>query len=172
MRRCTTLLLSSALLASCQTGQPVAQTGAVDTHEAMVSGINPAALAIWDVSNKAMGEAGGLDPALMDAAAWSQLEQGARLLEQHSLRLAEADVLRVGAHDDELPGFATRAEIQAMIDVDPEGFRDLSRDMAQHARDLREAAIARNLQLSGDLADSLSEPCQACHTRYWEKPVP
>ena len=170
MRRLAGLALTVAGLAACQTTPPP-PTGTVDTHEAMVRWINPAALAIWDVSNTAMSETGGLDPALMDDEAWSKLHGAAQLLELHSRHMAEAQALRVGAHNDALEGFATRAEIQAMIDADPEGFRRLSRDMAEHAKELAAAALERDIRESGGLADSLSERCQACHSRYCEKPV-
>jgi hypothetical protein len=165
------LVLAGAVLAACRTAQPPSPSGTVDTHEAMVRWVNPAALAIWDVSNNAMSETGGLDPALMDDEAWSKLQGAARLLELHSGHMAEARSLRVGAHNDAIEGFATRAEIQAMIDADPDGFRQLSLDMAEHAQDLTVAAMARNAQQSGNLADSLSDRCQACHSRYWEKPA-
>jgi len=84
--------------------------------------------------------------------------------------LAQAETLRVGAHNEDLAGFATRAEIQAMIDADPNGFRTLSRQMAQHAHELVQASAARDDRASRALAESLSDRCAACHTRYWEKP--
>jgi hypothetical protein len=171
MRHFTSLALMGAALAACQTTEPPPSAGTVDTHEAMVRWVNPASLAIWDVSNNAMGETGGLDPALMDDAAWSKLHDAAKLLELHSRHMAEAQILRVGAHNDEVEGFATKAEIQAMIDADSNRFRRLSRDMAEHARELGAAAAARNVQQSGGLANSLSERCQVCHSRYWEKPA-
>jgi hypothetical protein len=170
MRPLATLLLIGATLAGCQTSPPP-PTGTVDTHEAMVRWINPAALTIWDVSNTAMGETGGLDPALMDDERWSKLQNAAQLLELRSRHMAEAQVLRVGAHNDATEGFATRAEIQAMIDADPERFKRMSEDMAEHAKELAAAAVARDIRQSGGLADSLFERCQACHSRYWEKPV-
>jgi hypothetical protein len=171
MRLLATLVLTGAALAACQTTPPPPAAATVDTHAAMVRWVNPAALTIWEVSNQAMDEAGGLDPKLMDDAAWSDLQSAAQLLEQHSRRMAEARALRVGAHNDDLEGFATRAEIQAMIDADPDGFRRMSHDMAEHAKELVAAATARNIRESGNLADGLSDRCQACHSRYWEKPV-
>ena len=170
----TALVLTGAVVAACQTippPAPAAPAATVDTHVAMVRWVNPAAVTIWDVSNEAMAEAGGLDPALMDEAAWSKLRGAAQLLETHSRHLDESQVLHVGAHNDAIEGFATRAEIQAMIDADPDGFRRLSLDMAEHARELGAAATVRNVRDSGSLADGLGEKCQACHSRYWEKPV-
>ena len=168
--RLVPLAAAGTLLASCQAVPPTELSGAVDTHDAMVRGINPAALAIWDVSNNAMSETGGLDPTLMDDAAWSKLQGAARSLELHSRRMAEAEAIHVGAHNDETEGFATRAEIQAMIDGDPNGFRVLSEKTADDARELLDAATKRDAQRSGDLAEGLSGNCGSCHSRYWEKP--
>ena len=169
-RQLALLAVAGVLLASCQAVQSTGPSGAVDTHDAMVRGINPAALAIWDVSNNAMSETGGLDPALMDNAAWSRLQEAARSLERHSRRMAEAETIYVGAHNDATEGFATRAEIQAMIDSDPNGFRVLSRKMADDALELLDSATERDAKRSGDLAEGLSENCGSCHSRYWEKP--
>src|SRR5690606_25209243 len=125
MRQLAAIAIAGTLLASCQATPAPGASAAVDTHAAMVGGINPAALAIWEVGNNAANDTGGWDAALMDAAAWTKLEAAARLLEQHSRRMAEADILYVGDHNDEIEGFATKAEIQAMIDADPDGFREL-----------------------------------------------
>ena len=168
VRSIAPLALACTFLAACQTGQPPSSTGAVDTHDAMVH-INPAALAIWDVTNNAMSDEGGLDPALMNEAAWLKIREAAEVMELHARNMAEARVLRVGAHNDQVEGFETRAEIQAMIDGDPDGFRALSRQMADHSRELAAAARSKDGQQTMGLAESLSERCQTCHTRYWEK---
>jgi hypothetical protein len=190
MRRFLTIPLASSaliltLLAGCQTspaGEP-AQAGqaensgsanapeSVATHEAMVRWLNPAATAIWDVSNNAKGDTGELDASLMDDAAWQRMADSARVLQEHSLNMANADKLNVGDHNDAQEGFATKAEIQAMIDADPAGFRELARDTATHAGELAQEAAARDASRAGALSDGLSERCQACHSRYWEKPA-
>lgn len=163
--------MAGALLVSCQTSPPPNAAASVDTHEAMVRWVNPASIAIWDVTNSAAGESGELDPALMDAAAWAKLDGAARMLETHSRHLADAEAFYVGAHNDNVEGFATRAEIQAMIDADPDGFRELSRQMAEHAGELVQVSATRDIRQAGVLADGLSERCSTCHSRYWEKPV-
>lgn len=165
------LLVALAALASCQTTGPIAPPRIVNTREAMIDGVNPAALAIWDITNNAADDAGGLDSARMSDDNWSGLVEAARSLEFHSEQMARADAFRAGGPDivsgDMPAGVASKAEIQAMIDADPAGFRAISRDMAGHARDLREAATARNLKAAGVLALRIDEPCQSCHVRYW-----
>ena len=59
-----------------QQGARAASAGEVlDVRAAMVEGVNPAALAIWDFGNNMMTDEGQLDPALMDAGASCSLAQ-------------------------------------------------------------------------------------------------
>ena len=171
MRRFISLILLGSTLASCQTVQPAKQTRVVETREAMIDGVNPAALTIWDIGNNALADSGVLDPALMDGAAWSRLGEAARMLGFYSRQMGEADIIRAGGPDtgsDEVPpGVATQAEIQAMVDADPEGFRDISLQMAAQADALEKAAEARNPVLAGELTNAIGDPCQSCHVRYW-----
>lgn len=171
MRQALAILAALGLLASCRTAEPPVRGQVVDTREAMVAGINPAALAIWDITNEDRDDAGELDPALMDDEAWARLREAAQMLEVYSRAMAEAEVIRASGPDlvgGELPeGVASRAEIQAMIDADPAGFRAEARDLAKRARRLGEAARARNVAAVGRGAAEIDVPCQGCHTRYW-----
>ena len=143
----------------------------VQTRQAMVDGVNPAALAIWDVTNAAMNDEGGLDPALIDADGWSRIAEAAQMLEVYGKRMAGAKTIVAGGPDlvsgDMPPGVASKEEIQAMIDADPDGFRAVSADMAEQAAALAAAAKARDAVAAGDLASGIDGACQACHTRYW-----
>lgn len=165
------LIVAGAALASCQTAPPARQTRVVETREAMIEGVNPAALAIWDISSNAVADSGALNPGLIDAASWSRLAEAARMLHFYSEQMVEADFIRAGGPDigsgEVPPGVATRAEIQAMIDADPKGFRDIARRMATQAAALVTAAEARDPVLAGELAIAIDEPCQSCHVRYW-----
>lgn len=171
MRLGLLLLSAGAALASGQTAEIPAQAGTVFTRESMVAEINPAAVEIWDVSNNALSDSGALDPALMNDAAWARLEEAARMLEFQSRRLEQAPRISAGGPDlvtgEVPPGVSTKAEIQAKIDADPEGFRALARLMADRARTLADAAKARDAAAAGDLSLRLDEPCQSCHQRYW-----
>jgi cytochrome c1 len=163
--RLSLLLLSAG--AALAPGPPAE----VFTREAMIAEINPAAVEIWDVSNNALNDAGALDPALMDEAAWGRLQEAAQMLEFYSRRLEQAQRISAGGPDvvtgEVPPGVSTKAEIQAKIDADPEGFRALSGLMAERAKALVDAAKARDAAAAGDLALRLDEPCQSCHQRYW-----
>lgn len=169
MRPLAAIALAAAL-AACQSA-PQASADAVDTHDTMVGGVNPAATAIWDVGNAAGEDSDGWNPVLMNAAAWAKLRDAARALEHHSRRMAEAETLYVGEHSDSMEGFASRSEIQAMIDADPDGFRVLARNMAGDAAALVDAASATDARRSADLVDALGAHCGTCHSRYWIEPA-
>jgi hypothetical protein len=137
----------------------------------MVHWVNPAAMIISDVIDDAKSEREALDLSSMNEADWDRLRRAAESLEFSSRRMAEARALRVGDHTAEVAGFANKDEIQARIDADPRWFRKLSLTMARDAHQLRMAAVARNPQLTRDLALKVNESCQTCHTHYWEKPT-
>jgi hypothetical protein len=169
MGRIIILAAVGSLLASCQTMPRGADKEEIETHEAMVHWLNPALIAIFDVTDKAKSEAEGLDPVLMDEVAWTTIQRAAQSLEFSARRMAEAQIIRVGDHTAEQVGFANRAEIQARIDADPKWFRELSRQMAADAHDLTIAVTKRDLRRTSDLTQGLNASCQTCHTRYWEK---
>ena len=168
MSKSPVLLTALGLFAATALAQ---QAGPLHTRQVMVDGVNPAALAIWDVTNAAMDDEGGLDPALIDAEGWSQLAEGSRVLETYGKRMAEAQTIVAGGPDllsgEVPPGVASKAQIQAMIDADPDGFRAVAADMAGQAAALVAAAGARDAAAAGDLASAIDGACQACHTRYW-----
>lgn len=160
-----TALVAAALL-GCRTIGP--QALPVDIHAAMAEQIDPAAVIVWSIGSRAMSEASGSRTTRMDERSWNALEAAADRLALHAGRLANAGTLRVGAHNDELAGFATGAEIQARIDEDPAGFRRLAGQAADHAANLAAAAEARDILRSEALTKSLYDNCRACHSRYWE----
>jgi hypothetical protein len=144
---------------------------AVDVRANMVEGVNPAALAIWDVGNAALDESGGLDPAQMDVAAWAKLHEAAESLGTYAHRLATADVIRASGPDlvdGQVPeGVSSREQIQAMIDANPAGFRAVAGTMEEQAKALASAAREQNLEKTSQLIAGFDGTCQACHQAYW-----
>jgi hypothetical protein len=174
MRQALVILAAYGALASyLAAAEPSSRHTAIDTREAMVSGINSAAVAIWDISSEARGEEGELDPSRMTDDSWSQLRDEAQALESWARMMAEADTIHAAGPDlasREVPaGVASRAEIQAMIDANPEVFRASARDLAERANLLVAAAGARDAVAAGHRAAEIDVPCQGCHTRYWYK---
>lgn len=168
MRPLFALVIGGSLLGGSTLPRPPQPT-VIETHQAMVDWINPAAMVISQVTEDAKSETEGLDPTLMDDLAWDKIRRAAQSLEFSSRRMARANILKVGAHTAEVPGFANRVQIQAKLDSNPDWFRELSSRMADDARALEAAATERNLRLTRDLAQNLNASCQTCHTRYWEQ---
>lgn len=180
-----TAALLAGILAACQTATateevppPAAAStteapAVIDVRQAMVEGVNPAALAIWGVGNNAMDDTGMIDPAQMDDAKWAQVREAAQTLGIYGRRMANAGEIKAAGPDlvgGQVPeGVASRAEIQAMIDTNPRGFRTLSAVMAQHADQVAAAADARDVEALSDLVLTFDTSCQACHEQYWYK---
>ena len=161
--------LACALAAGALAAEPA--PSAVDVRSNMVEGVNPAALAIWDVGNAAIDDSGGLDPAQMNDAAWSKVQESAQTLATYAHRLAAAKTIRATGPDivdGKIPaGVASRAQIQAMIDANPLGFRSSASDLEAEAKALASAAGKRDLKTTGELISSFDQTCQACHQNYW-----
>jgi cytochrome c556 len=165
------LVIATAGITACQTFAAETQATAVDVRSNMVEGVNPAALAIWDVGNAAMDESGGLDPAQMDAAAWAKVKEAAQSLATYAHRLAAAKVIRASGPDlvgGKVPeGVSSREQIQAMIDANPAGFRASAAGMEEQAKAIADAAGKRDLKAAGQLMGSFDQTCQSCHENYW-----
>lgn len=171
-----TLIVALAVLGAvaCQTVPPAAapiEEGAVDVRKTMIDGINPAALAIWDVGNEAIDDDGAPDPSKLDAAALARVREGARTLEDYARRLAEAPVLTASGPDlvgGVVPeGVASREQIQAAIDTDPEGFRAHARAMGAEAKTILVALEANDRAKVAQLVTGFDGACQSCHAGYW-----
>jgi cytochrome c556 len=144
---------------------------AVAVRANMVEGVNPAALAIWDVGNAALNDENGLDPAQMNDAAWLKIQEAAESLRTYAHRLATAKVIRASGPDlvgGKVPeGVSSREQIQAMIDADPAGFRASATKLEQDADALAKAAKARDIKATGELVFTFDTSCQSCHENYW-----
>ena len=161
----TTALASFAAAAFAQASPPL------EVRKEMIDAVNPAALAIWDVTNAATDDDGALDPARLTGDHWARLKESAEMLEIHGQRMAEAQVIVAGGPDlvgGELPpGVASREEIQGKIDADPESFRMIAAEMAGQARALVAAIDTRDAAKTGEIAFGIDGACQACHEQYW-----
>ena len=171
-------LVGAAMLAvgACQTAPgfgPATQVhgGEVDVRQAMIDGVNPAALAIWDVGNSAVDDEGMPDASKLDAPALARLREAAQMLSTYADLMAEAPVLKASGPDlvgGRLPeGVASREQIQAAIDADPAGFRAYSRAMGAEAEGILAAIQAGDSATVANRLVSFDGACQSCHERYW-----
>ena len=171
------IALGGAILlavSACETVPPAANaagTGTVDVRQAMVDGVNPAALAVWDVGNNAVDDAGEPDASKLDPQALARLREAAQMLDTYAEVLAEAPVIKASGPDlvgGRLPeGVASREQIQAAIDANPAGFRAYSRAMGAEAEAILAAIQSGNRETVASRLASFDGACQSCHERYW-----
>ena len=179
MTRMATITLAGAALAALagcqttpvQTAQAPDSSGVVDIRQAMVEGVNPAALAIWDVGNNAIDDNGMPDPSQLDPMVLARLREAAQMLDSYAVLMADAPVLKAAGPDlvgGRVPeGVASREQIQTAIDANPAGFRAYSRVMGQEAQSIIAAIESGDREAVANRVAGFDGACQACHERYW-----
>jgi hypothetical protein len=173
-----TLLLALpaiALLAACshKNEEQQQQAQAAPTfHDVMKEEVDKNADAVWDITNPAVGDKGGIDPAKMTDDMWKQLAEHATAVQEAATQIASMDPIvdiRPGETiaDAGGPGGHSAAEVQAEIDKNPQGLRDHASNLAATMRDLATAANAHDAAKAGPIIDSLDGVCEGCHLDYW-----
>ena len=166
-----TIFVTIAAAACTTTPATSPSSDVVDVRQTMVDSINPSALAIWEIGNNATNADGAPDPAAIDAAAIARLHEAATSMSDTAKRLAEARYNRASGPDlvgGKVPeGVASREQIQAAIDANPDGFRAYSRVMQGQADAIVAAADAKDTATLAQLVTSFDGACQACHEKYW-----
>ena len=157
-----------AFAAACAT-VPAPPPGSIDVRSVMQQQTNPAVLSIWDVTNNAMNEDGGLDPAQMDNAKWQGIAEQADRLAASGHSMAEAPGYLAAAPGNTAVGEGelTMAEIQRLIDGHPMLFRQMSAALGEHGDKLAAAARARDAVATEALVAELDGVCANCHMRFW-----
>ena len=171
--RYVSLLPALALVAACSSEtkeEPAAP--ALTFNEVMKDQVDKNADELWDISNAAIGDSAGLDPAKMSDARWAQLEAKAEAVQQAALEIATMDPVvvarpRVKISDEGIPGGHTAAQVQARFDKDPAKLRELANALAAHTGELATAARAHDAARAGALVDQLDPVCESCHLEFW-----
>ena len=162
-----------ALVAACSSEkQEEPAAPALTFHEVMKDKVDKNADELWDISNAAIGNAAGIDPAKMTDERWAQIAARAEAVQQAALEIATMDpivVVKPGVKisDEGLPGGHGGAEVQALMDKNPETLRDLANALARHTGDLARFARAHDAAGAGPLIDALDGVCEDCHLEYW-----
>ena len=153
------------------TPPPTVHAEVIDVRQAMIDGVNPAALAIWEVGNAVVDDEGMAEPSKLDAAKLTRLREAAQMLQTYAELMAEAPIIQASGPDlieDKAPeGVATREQIQTAIDMNPEGFRVYSRTMRAEAVGILAAIVADDREDLANRIVTFDGACQACHERYW-----
>ena len=165
------LLLALPFIAACS--QADAPPAPVETlHQLMLNEVDKNADALWDVTNAAIGDEGGLDPAKLDDAHWLKIAELADKVAAGANKIAAMDPIvtappGTNIGDSNVPGGHSAAQVQTAIDVDPEGLRELAKSLGMHMSDIAAAARAHDAVTAGPLIDALDGVCESCHLRYW-----
>jgi cytochrome c556 len=161
-------------LAACSSQPEGQQTAASQQtlHDIMKGEIDVRADEVWAIGNAAIDEQASIDPAKMTNADWDKLATSSAALRQAALDLANLDpivVVRPGEKivDEGVPGGDTAAEVQATVDRNPQGFREMANTLAGHMGELATAAQAHDAGKAGPLINQLDAVCEACHLDYW-----
>jgi len=164
--------LAVLLVAGCSSPQEETSAPQLTFNEIMKGEIDIRADEVWAIGNAAIDEEAGLDPAKMTDADWDKLAASSTSLQQAALELAKLDpvvVVRPGVKiaDEGVPGGDTAAEVQANIDRNPQGMRDMANTLAAHMAELTRAAEAHDTEKAGPLINQLDGVCESCHLNYW-----
>ena len=170
MNRVAVFLPLLALAACSQNSPDEAEPATL--HEIMTAEIDEPADALWDVSNAAIGDEAGIDPALMDDERWEQIAVLAERVAAGAQRIAALDpivVTRDGVEvaDADIEGGHSAAQVQAAVDANPELLRELAESLGTHVTELAAAARAHDAARAGPLIDQLDGVCETCHLNFW-----
>jgi len=173
MKRIGLLLAPAMLLMSgCKQEQPAQPAAELTFHEIMKDEVDKNADELWDISNKAIGDRAGLDPAKMTDETWTQIADRAEAVQRAALKIATMNpivVVKPGVKisDEGIPGGHTGAQVQERMDKNPDTLRDLANALARHTGDIAKFARAHDAASIGPLIDQLDGVCEDCHLEYW-----
>jgi len=141
----------------------------VEVRKTMQERVNPAMLAIWDVSNNALDDEGSLDSKLLDDAKWAQIAEQATLLAGAGSDMAATPSLTVAFPENRAVGDGeiSMEKVQEHLSADPEGFRQMARELTAHADKIAAAARAKDAAATGTLIGEMDAVCESCHSKYW-----
>lgn len=174
---CTLLCTAALALGACsQAAEAPAsedtEVGTIDVHLAMKERVDVKGDALWEISNRAIDDQGGIDASAMSDESWTRLAEAADAL------AAEADTIAAAKHyvvapdgalllDEGRPGGVTKEQVRTLIANDPAGFAAMAQSLADHARVTAAAARAKDAKTAGQQVIELDHVCEACHLEFW-----
>lgn len=138
----------------------------------MLAKVNPQGLALWDITNDAIGDDGDVDGKKITAAQWARLLEIGKSLEDAGRALATSNGIVAappGAKlQDEGNGQgSSAADVQRFVDAKPAVFRSQSLELQKTGAAIVASATKRDAKRLGDVANSLDQVCENCHVLFW-----
>lgn len=137
----------------------------------MVESLTPQSSLLWEIGAKLYADSGEIDATLLSEQDWSAMRQAAADMRAVSLALQSAppQVAAPGAklQGEEGGGALSAAQIQALIDAEPEAFAAEAGKLVEVAEGFLTAIEARDGAAIDELSGRLNEACSACHLRFW-----
>jgi hypothetical protein len=169
MKKSTAAVLAGLLIAGSALG---ADAPKANLQLTMLTKVNPQALNLWDITNKAQDDNGRPDPRKITAASWARLLEIGRALEDGGRTLATSNGIVAappGAklQDEAGPGASKAADVQRYLDAKPAEFRKHALKLQKTGASIADAAAKHDVKSLGELADSLDELCESCHMVFW-----
>ena len=141
-------------------------------HELMEEVVAVQTKLIWDIGNASLDDEGNPDPAKITPLDWGRVAAASVRIRQVADALAVATPVKVAAPGHTISGEGTPGafgakEVQAAIDADRAGFRQLARKLALAMRDVNAVAKSRDASRLFEVSGRIDEVCEQCHKRYW-----
>ena len=167
-------LLAGSLgaILACSSPEDRAAHEGLTIQQIMRDEVDPNAHGVWELTNPAIDDRAGLDPAKMTETDWTELESRAAVMKQGALAIARMEPLVVARPGEEIAdanvesGYSA-AQVQAAIDKDPQTLREMATSFGIYAALLSAAAFARDAPAAGPLVDQLNSQCESCHLEFW-----
>lgn len=168
------LALTAAVLAGCQPSPPTPPPAAPapTVFETMNGTFTPQAGRLWELAGALYNDDGELDAAQLSGPQWQELATVAATVQEVAANLAGTQPVRVAPEgvkiqNEDAPEALGASQVQALIDADPQGFREESLKLAAVAADFIAAAAARDAARVDDASSRLNDTCTDCHARFW-----
>lgn len=166
--------LAVVTLAGCQppAAAPPVAAAPPTVFESMNATFTPQSNKLWELAGALYDDEGELDAAQLEDAQWQELEAAATLLLHSASTMVDAGSVRVAPagvkiQSEGQPGALGAAEVQALIDADPDGFREEAQKTVAVSNEFIAAIGARDAAGVDAASNRLNEVCSDCHARFW-----
>lgn len=173
MRSMTLMLLAGmTLISGCQKDNANSDPQPVVLRSMMKNVVAPQAQILWDVSNRALNDAGEPQASKLTADDWAKLSAAGQKVKAQADAIVSASKITVSKpgqkiQDEGITGGSTTAQVQGFIDADRTSFADMAKALSVSADQFITAAHDKDVVKMNQASGDLDQVCESCHVRYW-----